>query len=162
MKIGELARRTLHTAETIRYYERMGLLPAPRRFANNSRDYGEVHVGRLEFIRHCRTLDISLDEIRSLLESIEDGSPEGADRAHVMIHRHLEAVEARMAELRRLREQLCSLAGACCGRHAEGELCGLSAFRILTPQKTVRTGPEKKAKIIERPVRKAVRTNVLV
>ena len=49
----------------------------------------------------------------------------GADRAHVMIHRHLEAVEARMAELRRLREQLCSLAGACCGRHAEGELCGL-------------------------------------
>ena len=112
MKIGELARRTLHTAETIRYYERMGLLPAPRRFANNYRDYGEVHVG-------------SLDEIRSLLESIEDGSPEGADRAHVMIHRHLEAVEARMAELRRLREQLCSLAGACCGRHAEGELCGL-------------------------------------
>ena len=112
MKIGELARRTLHTAETIRYYERMGLLPAPRRFANNYRDYGEVHVGRLEFIRHCRTLDISLDEIRSLLESIEDGSPEGADRAHVMIHRHLEAVEARMAELRRLREQLCSLAGA--------------------------------------------------
>lgn len=86
MKIGELARRTLHTAETIRYYERMGLLPAPRRFANNYRDYGEVHVGRLEFIRHCRTLDISLDEIRSLLESIEDGSPEGADRAHVMIH----------------------------------------------------------------------------
>ena len=153
MKIGELARRTLHTAETIRYYERMGLLPAPRRFANNYRDYGEVHVGRLEFIRHCRTLDISLDEIRSLLESIEDGSPEGADRAHVMIHRHLEAVEARMAELRRLREQLCSLAGACCGRHA---------FRILTPQKTVRTCPEKKAKIFERPVRKAVRTNVLV
>ena len=82
-------------------------------------------VGRLEFIRHCRTLDISLDEIRLLLESIEDGSPEGADRAHVMIHRHLEAVEARMAELRRLREQLCSLAGACCGRHAEGEPCGL-------------------------------------
>ena len=157
MKIGELARRTLHTAETIRYYERMGLLPAPRRFANNYRDYGEVHVGRLEFIRHCRTLDISLDEIRSLLESIEDGSPEGADRAHVMIHRHLEAVEARMAELRRLREQLCSLAGACCGRQA----C-LSAFRILTPQKTVRTCPEKKAKIFERPVRKAVRTNVLV
>ena len=111
MKIGELARRTLHTAETIRYYERMGLLPAPRRFANNYRDYGEVHVGRLEFIRHCRTLDISLDEIRSLLESIEDGSPEGADRAHVMIHGHLEAVEARMAELRRLRAALLA-----CGR----------------------------------------------
>ena len=42
-----------------------------------------------------------------------------------MVHGHLEAVEARMAELRRLREQLCSLAGACCGRHAEGEPCGL-------------------------------------
>lgn len=125
MKIGELARRTLHTVETIRYYEKVGLLPEPRRFANNYRDYGDVHVGRLEFIRHCRTLDISLEEIRSLLDSLEEGSPEGADRAHVMIHRHLEAVEARMAELRHLREQLCSLAGACSGRHARGEACGL-------------------------------------
>ena len=92
--------------------------------SHEDRRTGQAHAAH-EFIRHCRTLDISLDEIRSLLESIEDGSPEGADRAHVMIHGHLEAVEARMAELRRLREQLCSLAGACCGRHAEGEPCGL-------------------------------------
>ena len=125
MKIGELARRTQHTAETIRYYEKVGLLPEPRRFANNYRDYGEVHVGRLEFIRHCRTLDISLEEIRTLLESIGDGSPEGADRAHAMIHKHLEAVEARMSELRHLQAQLCELAGACCGHHEAGEPCGL-------------------------------------
>ena len=153
MKIGELARRTLHTAETIRYYERMGLLPAPRRFANNYRDYGEVHVGRLEFIRHCRTLDISLDEIRSLLESIEDGSPEGADRAHVMIHRSSGGCASSSARSR------APAAGAT--PRASSVAC-LSAFRILTPQKTARTCPEKKAKIFERPVRKAVRTNVLV
>lgn len=144
MKIGELARRTLHTAETIRYYERMGLLPAPRRFANNYRDYGEVHVGRLEFIRHCRTLDISLDEIRSLLESIEDGSPEGADRAHVMIHRHLEAVEARMAELRRLLFVLRSMS-ACAASCVASSPRSARALRCISAAILPRSAPPSEA-----------------
>lgn len=125
MKIGELAAQTQHTTETIRYYEKIGLLTPARRLENNYRTYGEAHVSRLVFIRHCRTLNLGLDEIRLLLESIDDERPEAADRAHAMIHHHLEAVEMRMRELMHLREQLRGLAGACGGHHDGHEPCGL-------------------------------------
>src|SRR3546814_2104109 len=67
MKIGELAKRTESTVETIRYYEKEGLLPEPSRSDGNYRLYGEEHIERLRFIRHCRTLDMALDEVRTLL-----------------------------------------------------------------------------------------------
>jgi len=62
MKIGELARHTETQAETIRYYEQEGLLPKPGRTDSNYRVYGQAHVDRLLFIRHCRSLDMTLDE----------------------------------------------------------------------------------------------------
>ena len=68
MKIGELAAATGTPIETIRYYEREGLLPAPDRTVGNFRIYDETHLSRLEFVRHCRALDMNLDEIRVLLE----------------------------------------------------------------------------------------------
>ena len=67
MKIGELARAGGVNVETIRYYERIGLLPEPHRTAANYRSYGEAHRLRLAFVRHCRSLDMTLDEIRVLL-----------------------------------------------------------------------------------------------
>ena len=69
MRIRELAERTGTTPETIRYYERIGLLPKAVRETNNYRRYGAEHVSRLDFIRHCRNLDIGLEEIRALLEA---------------------------------------------------------------------------------------------
>ena len=67
MKIGELAAASDTVVETIRYYEREGLLPEPARTESNYRTYGDVHLARLQFIRYCRGLDMSLDEIRVLL-----------------------------------------------------------------------------------------------
>lgn len=67
MKIGELAKATDTQVETIRYYEREELLPEPSRTDANYRIYGKPHVERLVFIRHCRSLDMTLDEIRKLL-----------------------------------------------------------------------------------------------
>ena len=67
MHIGELARRTGIQVETIRYYEREGLLPEPARSDGNYRVYGPGHLEQLQFIRHCRSLDMSLDEVRTLL-----------------------------------------------------------------------------------------------
>ena len=67
MKIGALAETTGTSVETIRYYEREGLLPAAPRADNNYRLYTRVHAERLAFIRHCRNLDMTLDEIRALL-----------------------------------------------------------------------------------------------
>ena len=62
MRIGELAQRSGVAVETIRYYEAQGLLPAPLRLDNNYRNYTRKHLARLHFIRHCRLLDMSLEE----------------------------------------------------------------------------------------------------
>ena len=67
MKIGELAQMTQCTVETIRYYEKEGLLPAPARTAGNFRVHGPEHFERLRFIHNCRALDMSHDEIHRLL-----------------------------------------------------------------------------------------------
>ena len=64
MRIGEVAQATGTSIETIRYYEREGLLPAPARSEGNYRIYEAAHVDRLLFIRHCRRLDMTQDEIR--------------------------------------------------------------------------------------------------
>jgi DNA-binding transcriptional MerR regulator len=63
MRIGELAKRADIKVDTVRYYEKAGLLPPPPRRPNGYRDYGKLHLERLAFIRHCRALDISLEEI---------------------------------------------------------------------------------------------------
>lgn len=66
MRIGELAKHTNCPAETIRYYERQGSLPAPKRTAGNYRNYGKAEIERLAFIRDCRSLDMTLDETGKL------------------------------------------------------------------------------------------------
>uniref|UniRef100_UPI000B0AB3A2 MerR family transcriptional regulator n=2 Tax=Pseudomonadota TaxID=1224 RepID=UPI000B0AB3A2 len=67
LQIGELAKRTACPVVTIRYYEREGLLPQARRSQGNFRLYGEAHVERLQFILRCRSLDMPLSDVRTLL-----------------------------------------------------------------------------------------------
>ena len=81
MKIGELARIAMTQVETIRYYERAGLLPETARSEGNYRIYAEAHVERLSFIRNCRNLDMTLDEIRVLLRFRDAPSSPGAPRS---------------------------------------------------------------------------------
>ncbi|MEH6435075.1 Cd(II)/Pb(II)-responsive transcriptional regulator [Massilia sp. DD77] len=109
MKIGELAERSGCLVETIRYYERIGLLMPPERAMNNYRTYNERHSERLLFIRHCRALDMTLDEIRTLLDFRDDpqvrcvGVNELLDKhiGHVVERiRALTALEAQLRELR--------------------------------------------------------------
>src|SRR4051795_8029974 len=71
MNIGELARAADTKAETIRYYERIGLLPSPPRTASNYRDYSATHVTRLTFTRRARDLGFSIEQIRALLDLAE-------------------------------------------------------------------------------------------
>ena len=68
MRIGELAKRTDCDVETVRYYEKAGLLQEPGRNSAGYREYREEHQERLQFIRHCRSLQIGLTDIRALLE----------------------------------------------------------------------------------------------
>jgi DNA-binding transcriptional MerR regulator len=79
MMIGELAKAAGTQVEPIRFCEREGLLPAPERSGGNYRVYGDAQVERLSFIRHCRNLDIALDEIHVLLRF--KGAPAESCRA---------------------------------------------------------------------------------
>lgn len=112
LKIGELAKQTGSQVETIRYYEREGLLPEPARSEGNYRLYGPTHAERLQFIRHCRSLDMSLDEIRSLL-GFRDAPNESCLAVNELLERHIEHVAHRISELQALKTQLQALRSQC-------------------------------------------------
>ena len=123
MKIGELAAASSTPVETIRYYEREQLLPAPARTEGNFRTYEAAHLERVLFIRHCRSLDMSLDEIRQLLRIKDDPARDGGD-ADALIDAHIGHVTSRIAELRTLEKALRQLRRQCNGLHDDGH-CGI-------------------------------------
>lgn len=112
MKIGDLARATGVDIETIRYYERIRLLPAPARAANGYREYRDSHLERLAFVRHCRALDMPLADIRLLLDFISEpaGECSAVNRA---VDAQLNRVRARLKSLRALEKQLSTLRAQC-------------------------------------------------
>jgi len=110
--IGKLARLTDTKVETIRYYERIGLLPAPARTSGNYRTYARPHLERLSFIRRGRDLGFSLDEIRELLRLSDDRSQPCAEVDRIA-RLHLTEVERKLADLAALRAQLEQLIGQC-------------------------------------------------
>ena len=112
MKIGELAERSGCPVETIRYYERIGLLPPPQRSPNNYRVYTERHAERLSFIRHCRALDMTLEEIRVLLE-LRDRPEQDCVGVNELLDKHIKHVAERIAALSALEKQLKDLRGCC-------------------------------------------------
>lgn len=123
LKIGELSKRTDSQVETIRYYEREGLLPAPTRSEGNYRLYDGSHVERLQFIRHCRSLDMTLDEIRSLL-GFRDTSPDDCGEVNTLLDKHIQHVAARISKLKALEKQLKGLRNLCQTARA-GKACGI-------------------------------------
>ena len=123
MKIGELSARTATAIETIRFYEREGLLPAPERTSGNFRIYGEAHAERLAFIRHCRSLDMSLDEVRVLLQ-FRDAPERNCGEVNELLDAHITHVATRIKELRALERQLKELRLRC-GEARSGADCGI-------------------------------------
>ncbi len=123
MKIGDLSKLTQTSVETIRYYEREGLLPEPNRTDGNYRIYGEAHAERLAFIRHCRSLDMTLDEIRQLLRFKDDPASDCGD-VNALLDAHIGHVAERIRELRSLEKQLKSLRERCCEAKVAAD-CGI-------------------------------------
>lgn len=121
MKIGELAKLTDCSVETIRYYEREGLLPPPARGDNNYRSYGSAHIERLTFIRNCRSLDMAHDEIRRLLDLRDQ--PSACEDVNALIDEHIAHVHARIASLQAMEQQLLELRHRCGGR--DDPSCGI-------------------------------------
>jgi Cd(II)/Pb(II)-responsive transcriptional regulator len=123
MRIGELGQATGVDVETIRYYEKAGLLPHPARSDNGYRAYGPLHLERLAFIRHCRALDISLADVKRLLEFVAHPELDCGDIDR-LIDAQLDRVRARLKSMHALEQQLIVLRGRCGESHDAGA-CGI-------------------------------------
>lgn len=123
MRIGELAQTSGTPIETIRFYEREGLLPAAPRTEGNYRIYTPAHAERLAFIRQCRNLDMTLDEVRLLLRFKDDPLADCGE-VNSLLDAHIGHVAERIRELRGLEKELRSLRAACSSPHAAAD-CGI-------------------------------------
>ena len=117
MKIGHLAEEAGVHLETIRYYQRLGIMPTPKREYGTVRRYGNDALGRLHFIKRAQALGFSLDEVKRLLELSTTGR---CDDARAIAEQKSRIIEAQIAELRAVRAALNELIGAC---HAGGKDC---------------------------------------
>jgi MerR family mercuric resistance operon transcriptional regulator len=115
LPIGQLSRLSGVNIETIRYYERIKMVPSPPRTASGRRVYDSTHLRTLAFIRRSRELGFSLDEIRTLIRL---GGPEQATCREVreIATRHLEDIRAKIGDLRRLERILAKTVAQCSGR----------------------------------------------
>ncbi len=114
LSIGQVGEATATKVATIRYYERIGLLPKPDRTSGNYRSYASAHVHRLAFIRRARELGFSIEDLRELLDlaAHRERPCAGIDQ---IATRHLAMIEAKIATLERLRSELRDTLAACAG-----------------------------------------------
>lgn len=123
MKIGELAILTGCSVQTIRHYEKERLLESTRRSEGNFRLYDRSVVEELLFIKHCRSLDLALPEVRQLID-LNNSPGTQCDDVNQMIDKHIDQVELRINELKRLSEQLKFLRSTCSDNQVVEE-CGI-------------------------------------
>ena len=110
--IGQAAKRTGLKIPTIRFYEQEGLIGAPERTQSGRRLYSDADLRRLSFIRHARALGFELSDIRSLLD-LSDHPNRPCEEADHIARRHLDDVDARIAQLRALKRELKRIATPC-------------------------------------------------
>jgi len=110
--IGDLAKATDTKVETIRYYERIGLLPAPERTRGNYRSYTAAHLNRLSFVRRARDLGFHLAQVRGLLR-LADQPQSSCDAVDAIARQHLVEVERKIHDLVALREELNHVINQC-------------------------------------------------
>ena len=110
----ELARRTGCNLETIRYYEKIKMIPDPPRTASGYRVYDDSHVSRLRFILRARELGFSIEHIRGLLDLVDGGTQTCAE-VKERTERHLADVRAKIADLKRIEKVLAATAAQCSG-----------------------------------------------
>lgn len=123
LRIGDLAERFQVPVETVRYFEKQGLLPAPERSEGNFRLYSEAHRERLAFILNCRALDMTHIEIRELLR-VRDQPELGCDAVNNLIDEHVLHVTSRIKLLRKLENELVALRQRC-GKAALAKDCAI-------------------------------------
>ena len=123
MRIGALASAAGCSVETVRYYEREGLLRTATRSDGNYRLYGDDALKRLRFIRRCRSLDMAHDKIRTLLNAL-DAPQKPCTEVNLLLDAHIGHVEQRIAELTALHNDLVGLRGQCAAVR-DAQYCGI-------------------------------------
>ena len=129
--IGDLAKGTGTKVVTVRYYEQIGLLPVPSRTAGNYRTYSNEHMRRLRFIRRCRDLGFTLDQIRDLLRLSSQKDEECAEVDRITA-RHLVEIEQKISDLKRLARELRRLNKCCQGN---GIIADCRIIEALSPSR---------------------------
>lgn len=133
MKIGKLSELSNCSIQTIRYYEKEGLIDAPQRSEGNFRLYNEFALSRLQFIRRCRTLDITLTEIRQLLD-LQQTPSESCHQVSSMVDRHITDVRDKIKELMSLESELQNLRTKC---HDDTVIDDCGIMENLSKQKPI-------------------------
>lgn len=127
--IGALAEATHAKVETVRYYERIGLLPEPERTSGNYRAYTGDHLARLSFIRRARDLGFTLDQVRALL-GLADNKNNDCCAVDAMARDHLTDIDRKIADLKALRRELNDLLGQC----KQGTIADCRIIGALSPR----------------------------
>lgn len=135
MRIGEIAARTTTSVETIRYYERIGIMPSPPRTGGNYRDYGQRHLERLSFIRHARSLGFELEDVKALLALADEPERDCAEVDRIASS-HLAEVEQKIERLRRLKNELARMLSRCRG----GQVADCRIIEALTDHRDCEAG----------------------
>ncbi len=125
MKIGELAKSLNVTADTLRYYEKHGLLAAAQRSPAGYREYGEEHVRQLRFVLRAKSVGFSLNEIQDLLKIQIEKQQYSCEEVKQLTLQKREQVRRRIAELECFYRSLSQLADQCCGGQKAAEHCSI-------------------------------------
>lgn len=137
MKIGELASATATKVETVRYYEKIGLLPPPARTSANYRAYGSEHLARLSFIRRARDLGFTLGAVRELL-TLSDDKTQSCEAVDSIARVHLAEIDGKIGDLSAMRAGLDRAIGSCRqGKIADCKMIETLAPRIVAKKKAL-------------------------
>jgi Cu(I)-responsive transcriptional regulator len=129
VKIGELASATATKVETVRYYEKIGLLPPPARTSANYRAYSSEHLARLSFIRRARDLGFTLEAVRALL-TLSDDKEQSCEAVDSVARLHLTEVDRKISDLKALRSELNRVLGSC----NQGTVADCKIIETLAPR----------------------------
>jgi DNA-binding transcriptional MerR regulator len=136
LSIGELAKATGIKVVTIRYYEQVSLMPVPSRTEGNYRAYRPEHMRRLKFIRRCRDLGFTLEQVRDLLRLSSQDAQE-CSKVDRITAKHLKEIEQKIADLRRLADELRRINGHCSGNGLIADCRILEALSLDAPKRTL-------------------------
>jgi MerR family transcriptional regulator, mercuric resistance operon regulatory protein len=142
--IGELSKQSNVNIETIRYYEKIGVMPAPGRSAGGYRIYGADHLKRLSFVRRSRQLGFSLDEIRELLRLV-DGHAYTCAEVQALTLNHVAEIRRKITDLKRLKRVMAEMAAQCTGDRAP-ECAVIDALFDARPPSNERQGSQSPPK----------------